>query len=66
MFASASPTVIRAQLPTPDMVIVTVPDGSALLVVDDRLPQQFVDRAILDLSVIASGTPYPLGELPTA
>lgn len=61
MSATASPVVVRAELPTPDVVVVQPGSGPLILFVDVTVPKAEVDRVIAELETILAGTPHALG-----
>lgn len=61
MTALPSPIVIRAELPTPDIVVVRTSDGRSLLFADNHVTQTEIDRAVGDIDAILAGPAYPLG-----
>lgn len=61
MTQPAPPLVIRADLPTPDVVVVRGGDGTLTLFADSTLPQSTVDAAVGDLEAILAGPAHALG-----
>jgi hypothetical protein len=57
----APPFVFRAELPTPDLVVVRGGDGGVTLFADSRLPDSAVDDALEHLDSILAGPPHALG-----
>lgn len=59
MSPSTQPIVIRAELPTPDLVVVKV-GGRTLVFADTRLDQATVDQALSELPSITRGPGHAL------
>ena len=53
-----APTVIRANLPTPDAVIVRQPDGSLYVVADHTVPAERVDELKREAVHCRDGRPF--------
>lgn len=58
--ALSPPLVFRADLPSPDVVVVRDADGAVTLFADSRLSESAVDGALADLDGILAGRPYTL------
>lgn len=59
-------TVVRAELPHPDIVAVTGARPGVLLFADTRVPDAEVAAAVDDLPAILAGPSYPLRPAGTA
>jgi hypothetical protein len=55
-----SVTVVRIELPTPDIVVVRDGAGRVVIFADVRVPDREVEAAIDDLGAICAGPAYPL------
>lgn len=53
-----TPKVIRADLPTPDAVIVRQPSGETVVVADPRVDEQFVQRCLLEAPHVRDGRAF--------
>lgn len=58
--APSVPLVFRADLPSPDVVVVRDADGAVTLFADSSLPETAVDSALADLDAILAGQPHAL------
>ena len=62
---TTNPLIVRAELPTPDMVLTCTSNGQLVLFADARLPQSAIDDAVADVDSIMEGRVYALsGPLP--
>ena len=55
------PTVVPADLPTADVVVVRDPGGHVVVFVDPRVPRPVVADTLADLDAVMGGRAYVLG-----